>query len=641
MATKPEGLTNQKTPSIPELKRQLLFVPCETKAHLHRWIKVYLDLDMPTDIVCDDDLRHPPSNSSPLDLIWEIYSKALEGYDAKFTNILYFAARDSFKTLSAAVLEVLALVHLNRDVAHLAALEVQAKNCQNYVEKFLKKPVLRDFLTSKNKREIIFTKYIDKEGNIISPVEYDALDPQAKNHYLEHSNWVKIVICTVEAANGLHSPLLICDEVDIADAAALEEAKMIPTPTQDGKLPITIYTSTRKYAFGLVQKEIDRAAETDLHIRHWNLIDITKACPPERHLPDDPKIPIYYSENTLKAVSKDDWMLLGEKEKEQYDVKEGYAGCLSNCKMFASCLGRLALKQTSKSSLLKSVDHTQATMRKVSVEHAKAQYLCWKPSSEGLIYPNFSKEIHMLSPAQMAHKITGDEFPEHFSKSQLIDLMKQFGATFHAGMDHGYTHHFAVVTAALIGHVLYIIDVIAVDHFELIPKINLCKERIKHFNPTIYPDNAYPSDNKTFKRNGFRMIDFKKDIMLGIESIRGRIMPGAGLDPSLYLLKGDPGCELLAGKIMRLHWKLDAAGVLTDEIDSDIGTDESDALRYLGQNVPLNKSKVHISFGFTEETPDYNPNKNWMKNKINELTGESDGDSVEVKGKAGGFLFSI
>lgn len=635
-------MANNSIPSKDDILRSTLFTLCDDKVHLYRWIKVFLGLDMPNVIVCDDDQRNPPSNSSPMDLIWEMYKQARDGKDNHFTQVLGFAARDSFKTLGAAIIETLCLFHLDRDVGHMAAIEPQAKNCQKYVENFLKRPILREYLTSKNKREIEITKYVSDNGDIISPVQWSQLDLIKQSYYKEKINSIKIVICTVEAANGLHVPFVVVDECDLVDPAAFEEAKMIPSMTRDGKLPITFYTSTRKYSFGLVQKEIDDSQNSNLQVRHWNLIDVTQACPPERHLPNKPMVNIFYSESKLKAISEEDWYLLSEKEKEQYDTRLGYEGCLSNCKLFAQCKTRLATKQTSRSPLLKPIEHVQALFSKVSLESGKSQLMCWKPSSEGLIYPNFSREVHMLTPAQIAEKITGDKFQDSFSKPQLINMLKSLGAVFYCGMDHGFTHHFSVVTGALIGHILYIIDVISVPRLELQQKVDLCKEKIKHFSPVIYPDNAYPADNVTFRRHGFRMVDFKKDILAGVEGVRVRLAPGGDITPSLYFIKDDEGCELLASKILQYHWKIDAQGNLTDEPDKN-NDDELDALRYLCQNTPLNKTGVMVAMDKIEKPTPYseqNPNRHWMKNTIKELTQDSE-DETTVQGKEGGLLFII
>jgi hypothetical protein len=63
---------------------------------------------------------------------------------------------------------------------------------------------------------------------------------------------------------------------------AYREAKYIPGFIK-GRFPITIKTSTRKFAFGLMQQEIDEAPKAKEKILQWNIIDVTERCPEERH----------------------------------------------------------------------------------------------------------------------------------------------------------------------------------------------------------------------------------------------------------------------------------------------------------------------------------------------------------------------
>src|ERR1022692_3729498 len=88
--------------------RKILFVPCKSKEALSKWIQFFLELEMPDCIV------DPDSNCSPMDMIYETYSKALLNNDPNFSRVLYYASRDSYKTLGAAVLEVLCAMHLGR-----------------------------------------------------------------------------------------------------------------------------------------------------------------------------------------------------------------------------------------------------------------------------------------------------------------------------------------------------------------------------------------------------------------------------------------------------------------------------------------------------------------------------------------------
>ena len=106
--------------NLPEpLRRRLLFTPVGSREALHDWIATFLGLDLPGTIV------DPESNSTPMDLCWEIYSKAIRNDDPRFSRILGYAAREAMKTLVAAVLEVLCIFHLGRSFAHMAAIEAR------------------------------------------------------------------------------------------------------------------------------------------------------------------------------------------------------------------------------------------------------------------------------------------------------------------------------------------------------------------------------------------------------------------------------------------------------------------------------------------------------------------------------------
>jgi hypothetical protein len=647
------------TPAIPntdELKRRILFTPLESKEGLHDWIHLFLGLDIP-DCIVDEQ-----STSSPMDSIWEVYDKARRNDDPKFNFVLNYAARDSFKTLGAAILEVLMLAHLGRSVAHMAAIEPQAKKSQEYVKKFLRSSLLREFVVGDNMRKVEICRFYNADTGIsLSPRDFERLStPAEKMLYKQISNYIVIIICTLAGANSEHVPFMVVDEVDVVtNPKAYEEARAIPAPFE-GKSPITLLTSTRKFSFGLVQKEIDRAEESGLLIRHWNIIDVTAPCPETRHLPKEPRIPIYRSDDTLRALSEAEFEDLPEETKESYVRDEGFAGCLSKCKIFAACKGRLATHQKNTSSLLKPIDHTQSLFRKFSPEMAKAQLLCWKPSSEGMIYPRFDRTVHMLTAAQIAEKVTGDRFDPKMTKGQLVALLKSREVQWHAGMDWGYTHNFATVIAARDGSRMFVLDVIAQPELELGQKLSLCETRLKPYNANIWPDPAYPSDIKTFKRNGYRMRDwdkYKGSVAGGIEVVRLKLWPTVG-QPELFFLAGDEGCELLVKRMQAYHFLTDAAGNVTDQPD-DEDDDECDALRYLVMNVFAPKGKGPVAAKPEERNRLAVPQEQIRQNQINEhhwnqimghagmmttedpVTGEQGEAVPKSKGKKGSLIWDL
>lgn len=1034
-------------PTIEELKRKALFVPCKDEDALHRWVLTYLGLDIPNGLV------DPDSNTSPMGVMWELYSALLKGDRPEFTRILTFASRDSLKSLSASILEILSVLHCERSVAHMAAIKEQAKVVQRYIKNFLNRPFLRDFVVSKNDTEIEVLWFEGKNGERLNDEEWKKLDQATRDTYIEVRRFIKIVIATLQGANGLHAPFMcvegdteilvegnprpratrtvksiflslegknptgrrgdptepkeivpvqevnvlslnlttglfefspivrahvdlkdtirietgrksitctldhplfvlgkgfteayqikkddqivaigkthtsafptdivnsnfklpqlgyedeweqvllgslmgdcgiykkptnnpyiaeqhcleqkeylewkvsilrnkirmrwrkavsgytgdemigissgnspillpykdirndligleklgalglavwymddgcagngfrlstegwskelngkisiflnerfgmntnvseysredktyyyinggvaakrilseickkwihpsmvykfdvsenqkkckfcnqiywmyeaglasqncgsvICrglqhgrfiatpvmsiislgprwvydftldknhnffgngllnkqcvDEVDVVrDKQAYEEAKLIPSAI-NGKPAITLLTSTRKFSFGLVQREIDEATvdpnngQPSLHIRHWNIIDMTERCPTSRHLPELPRIPIFVNDKTLRAVNQANYDLLDNETKKNWVKEEGFEGCLRNCSLFAACRGRLP-NQQSTSKLLKPLADVVSKFKSTSPEMANAQLLCRKPSTEGLVYPNFNKEIHMLTAYQMARKILGanEPIPEKLDKPGLIQIMKDRQLPFGSGMDFGYTHNFAVVTGALDGQNFYGIDVIEVPELEDEQKVDICNGRIKHLNPTLFPDPEAPSSIATFKRRGYRVKEVNKyagSVVAGIEIIRRKLMPSIGL-PTLFFLKGDEGCESVAKRFSTYHWKLDAAGRPTDIPDEE-ADDSLDALRYAMLSLFDKKGKLTTAPDKQLEKPvptqqQYNQT-DWMKKQIALLTGNSSEDGMLLTPKeAGGVI---
>lgn len=607
------------------------------------WIEFFLGIRLPD---CTVD---PDSNSNPLHFAWSVYSKAKEGDDEEFQRVLAYACRGGGKTLVAAIIEVLCLFHLGRNVGIGSAILDQARVMAGYLKGFANRPHLRDFIVGENEREVKVAWY-ESGDKRLSTAEWEALSPEDQSRYTFKSGFLKVVVATVTGMNSLHVPFLCLDEVDLADPAAIAESVYIPTQGLNGELPITLLTSTRKFAVGNVQKEIDNADETKLQIFHWNVIDITQPCPPSRHKPDEPKVHLWIEPGDPKRIVQDaDAQLLDESERSKLVRLEGFAGC-AKCPLFAACKGNLATKQTATGPILKPISSVIGELRASSAEKAAAQMLCWKPSREGMIWSRLSRERHMKTPAQMAELITGEKYPESFTKADLINLFTSMGMPAIAGLDWGFTHLWTVVLGFLDGQKLYIVECIGAAELELSEKLEICDRRIKHLSPTIYPDQAYPADNKTFRKNGYRMMKFKKDVAGGIEAVRLRLEPGADKEPNLFFLSGDEGVETMFKSISGYHYKIDAAGNAT-EIPDDEDDDWADALKYLCQNLLTNKKPIVSSdVGEVNDTPpllDVNApgiytQDNFLAKKIEELTQHTPSGTITgmSKGKRGGFFFS-
>ena len=638
------------TPQNEAVLRQVLHVPPRTKKHLHSWVKIFLGIDLPDCTVCDEDDEHAPSTSNPMSMLWEMYSAALAGNDPTKTYYLYYSSRDSYKSILASIMEALFLFVLRLDCGHMAAVVQQATNVTRYLKNYLKRPILCDFTTSKNERTIEVTRYDGPNGEVISPVEYAALSSGEQKNYRHSYNYIQIVVATLSGTNSLHCEVVCLDELDLAPPQPIQEAQMMVSQGRGNtkaRLPLIFMTSTRKFPFGLVQKAIDEADKTGLIVRNWNIIDITEKCPIERHRPDLPRLPIYRSPKIIKAISEQEWEELEEEAKEQYIKDEGYGGCLENCKMFAACRGWLATKQTSTSPLLKTLSYTQGLLRRSDIERAKSQLLCWKPSTEGVIYPHLDRAVHMLTAAQMAQKITGENYDPKMTKEQLVAFMKERELRWYSGWDWGFRHNWAVVIGAKDGNRMFIVEAIAQPELEIGQKLQLCEARVKPYDPVIFPDMSYPSDIKTFRKAGFRMRDWNKgpgSVDSGIEIMRLKLAPAIG-EPQLYFLAGDPGIDVLFDQLQHYHYTIDSAGRVTDQADEE-DNDLCDACRYLVMNVFAPKGKLVVDK--KSETSQLHPAaqgqyqvENWMQKVIQEQMGDTETALPPVQGKKGGFHFNF
>lgn len=632
-----------------QLRRKLILTPCATKEGLKRWLKMYFGFD-PPDTKIDDS-----STGSVLDTFWEIYQAGVTNDLSAPSRYMWYASRDSFKTLSASMLEVLAMLHAKRSVIHLSAILQQSLKAAEYYRDFLNMDGISEFKIGDNKRTaaVLWFEHIPT-GNILTLKEWKALGGRSQiGNYKRHSYYIKIIVNTAKSANSDHTSWLCVDEIELIQfPKAYKEALFIPTTTKnsDGQdqPPITLLTSSRKYSGGLVQEEIDAASETGTAVRHHNILDVTSKCPTERHRPDLPKIDAYYSKETLKVVLKPEYdeLCKSDPKKAATFIKDNiYHGCYHNCKIYPGCLGRLSYKQTCESNALKPVFDTIRKWKEVGdIEMVKAQLLCWKPGNEGSIYSNFSRQSNMLTLDKMWLRITGNERGAPVTKADLLLMCAERGYPFVAGMDFGYSHCFAVTIGAVVGRNIYIFDAFEIPGLEPHQCVEECDRRIKHFNPLIWPDTAYPAYIKMFRSAGYRMREHNKDVIGGIESVRKKIAPANSM-PELYLIDGDEGCDLLAKRCAAYRWKEDSIGRITD-VPDDKDDDLMDALRYMIQNTFDRSSGIILSRGvssnlheiLTKEAKYPTPSEQMIE-KIKELTnGESNrtiGFPAYVQLKAG------
>jgi hypothetical protein len=694
--------------------------------------------------------------------------------------------------LAAAVLEVLALVHMNRSVGHLAAIESQSQKAKKYVQDFLQKSLLKDFLVGDSKRNIVLARYFDEAaGDNYTEKEWKKLPPTLRDRCKKITHDLEILICTIKGANSAHVPFMCVDgkttilaktdtntatnrsrkrltargifcqlaglktggnpnkineynldisdpqkkievltfnfdtgkleykpilrghrrkeecieiecsdgrkitvtndhpvyvinkgftrgkdlsigdglftikrkaphtsaiesikgvgtrtvfdftvadnhnffgnhilnkncldELDVADPASVMEASMIPS-SSEGKKPISVLISTRKTAFGLVQKELDEAHKSGLHVRHWNIIDATESCSIDRRKNEELNVDLYINDEDLSHTTKQKYEQLDDKQKEKYRHKKGYEGCVK-CPLFSMCEGQLGYKQRNNPNTLRPISDVVSTFKKLSTEAAQAQLMCRMPESAGLVFSRFDRENHMISAEQMATIVSGEDPHPVSDKGTLINFFTKKGLRFFAGIDWGYNHDFSVISGALFGESIFVFDVISMPGLDPEDKVTYAQP-IKKWSPIIFADTEAPDNIALFRKRGFIMRTWNKgrgSLREGIEAVRSR------------LWDKETGCERLAEDLSKYHYKLDSAGNPTDT-PNDKNDDRVDAFRYLILNAFKNTTITSIIDPVKNQDEIYfdkPTTQNFVQYFIDQALGNTDVDDISKEG---------
>jgi len=640
-----------KAPDIQAI-RKALFTQCESQEQLSRWLKIFLDLDLPDAVVSEE------SNISPMGAIWFLYDKARRNDFGDMSRFMIYSSRGAGKTLSASALEFLMVFHFGRQVGHMASILPQSVVSQGYLQGFADRPYVRDFKVGQNVKRMAFS-WFTGNGQILSISEFEELPAAAQRSYTQHSTFVQTVICNMAGANGFHcNGAFIVDEVDVIpkqNIPAYHQAKSIPD-AKGGIIPFTLLTSTRKSRIGLVQAELDNAINTGLQALHWNIVDVTESCGASRHKPELPRVRYWVNDSDVRHITDEEYGTISPMEQSKFYPVDGFSGC-EKCRLFPACKGRLATHQTSKSKFLKPIPAVIGWFKGAPTpEYITCEFLCRRPDQSGLVYPRLNRDLHVKSAQEIAAMVAGEPVPAVTDRASLLKYLQGVGARFATGIDFGFTHPFAAVTVAIWGQYAFVVDVVARTGLELDEKIEAC-QHLKALNPTVYGDTEAPADIKTFRRRGFKIKDWSKfpgSVKAGIEVVRSKLWSLAA-GPTLFFLAEDPGVEFLYRQMESYAFKTDVVGDFTEDPDDD-NDDGCDAIRYCLMNsfakggaLKDTGSAVVSSPGAQQLGPVPAPNpgqqSTWMQELIRshlEAPGEDPEPEPEVKSvRKGRFSWSI
>ncbi len=469
-------------------------------------------------------------------------------------------------------------------------------------------------IKGRNFRKTVKSK-IDKKIEKINIIGRQNLIDISIKTEVPHLHSLYVNNCLVH--NSAHTNLMFIDEVDLCDPAAYQEAKMIPGVAR-GRFPLTVRLSTRKFAFGLMEKEIKNAAITGEKVLRWNILDVAAHCSEKRCKPNLSTYVRYIPrELPLRQISPEDFNKFDEKERNNWEKVIAYSGCLK-CPLLSVCkttLHNVKPKECS-GNLWKPIEAVINVIKAVDADVAEAQLLCHRPSTKGLVYPRFIAD-NVMTIQQAWEMISGLKTECHFD--MLIQYLHDLGIGIQAGVDWGFTNLYAIVVVAILpNQTSLILDIFAAPDQELEDCVKIAQDLQQKYKITkFWCDTAYPAYLKTFNRKGLSSPKFTKDIEMGIEAVRGRIVNAAN-KRSLFVLDTKNNQRLLGG-LNTYHFKLDAQGKVTDQLFHCEFSDIMDSLRYFYQNVYGKKNTMAFAVTGGEQKGVSSDNNAAMQAKINEL----------------------
>lgn len=583
----------------------------------------FLDVDLADCVVS----RY--ATSTPLDMVWDIYQFCVNDTNDEPLSTFYIAGRGSQKTLSSAVLAILLPLHFSRGIVHLGGTEDQANRHYAYFKKFANKKYIKPYL---------------KEDPKIS-----------KSTFIVEGNEVEIEILPITDASvqGPHQPVVSIDELaSLAPnkLAAYPSIAGIPVYTHDGKPWVKFGISSRKGRYTIIETEYEERHKTGAIFKFWTVLENTKRCPDE--ISGVEPLDMYVNALENVALLENEYRLLPPLEQTKLDKVTARKGCYT-CPLRAMCSGDLK-KQTSTCRSLKPVRATIADFKLSTFDWFISQRMSLQPSAEDLVYAKFRRENFEKTPREIYKIFTGTDPGVDLTKADIIRELIKAGVKRYAGVDHGYTHPFAIVIVFedSVGNVfvMHAYEESGLEPGEVVDLVFKLKEEYRF--TVVYPDIAAPAINKMLKKIVTVKDDFTKNVDAGIQLIRHKMNPS--VPPSkFYGLKGE--VAPLINNLEKYHFQLDTAGKLTDKPVKEFD-DSHDALSYIAQN-RWNSSKAIINPTETvQESEIGKDNKekpgiykakvekqydNWMQKEIGSAITEQGAAPGMNKSKSGNHFWDI
>lgn len=600
--------------------KDLVRMSVTSREDLKHWCQFYLNVDLADCIVSRF------ADSSPLDMVWEVYKFCMDTLNEEPLSIMYVAGRASQKTLAAAVLQVIIPLHFGRNVVHLGGTKDQARRAYHYFKKFVSRRYVKDLLVSEPTQ---LKSTFNVEGEEVD---------------------VEILSISPMAVQGAHGSVVSLDELSSLSpekVMAYKDVNGIPVYSNEGRPWIKFGISSRKGSYTVIETEYENRDKSGMKFRFWTVLENTKKCPDSISGTE----PFSYYGNAIEneKVTEEEFQKLPDSSKTKFEKIDAFKGCWS-CPLAVVCGGDLK-KQTSTCRTLRPTRSVIAEFKGAELGWFLSQKMSLQPSSEGLIFSKFKRAVFEKTPNEIYKIFTGTEAGTTLTEQDLITFMIKKGVKRYAGLDHGTSHPAVVVViyedAAGMIYIMNVTGLTGLEPEQL--KSLVANMKAKYDFQVLYPDTAAPGMNKMLRKVVKVFDDFDKrgQIENGITLIRQRIYSTDGTT-AFFGLKGN--VDFMCNEMEKYHYMFDTGGNLTDEPE-DAFNHSIDALRYAA----INRWKQKVKGVAADTRPDEQPDEkveeykkkvsekadNWLADQIRGSVEDAGGSVGPQTSKSGNSFWDI
>jgi hypothetical protein len=449
-----------------------------------------------------------PGHCAPFDGVADLFFMRNPELDQ-----IWVGGRGVGKTLNLSIVEHLLLRFFGDTIANIGAVEKQALKLYSYIEHH---STLPRFLKDLAKR------------------------PLLSKTYFKNGGFIEVMPATMSRVNSPHTRVAAVDECDLCDQKILDEAQSIPIRVH-GRPPQMIFTSSLKFAYGPMVKLTDEAIEKGRKSYTFCVFEVIEKCPPTRHREGD--------------------------------------GCRT-CPLAKECLDERVDPHTGKTTSLPGPGRAARSdgfmpipdvirmYQSLDADTWDSQWRCKRPSSKGLVYPQFGPH-HVIDYMGKGDPIIGKYNPS---------------LPAYAGVDFGFANATAIVYVQ-----------VTPDHKIVAFAEDFAERRISEDTAAsmkrepwfanlawIVGDPAALDARMTLQRHGVPITAANNSKAVhkqdsGISKIRWALAPQGGIAPFLYI---DASCKNLLREMRSYHTPEEREYKNADERPVKSDDHAVDAFRY-------------------------------------------------------------